>query len=138
MLSSSENPAGLQAGDSQSPHSERPILLSPAEAKLPSELHQHLRKAWTHTALSPRASALLSSPSLKALSLDSLSPKQVAGGLTSETLLQHRVAEPSRLSMAATTVRRVQAGTDRTLGLGPSPLDFWPLPPILGQMWRLT
>lgn len=86
----------------------------------------------------PWTSALLSSPSLKSLSLDILLPKQVTGGLTLETLLKHHVAEPSRLSMSATTVRRAQAGLidpwarDLTLG------DFWPLPPIFGQVWRLT
>lgn len=103
----------------------------PSRDKLLSGLHGCLRKA--HTALSPGPLALLSSPSLKALSLDILFPKQVTGSLTSETLLKHHVAEPSWLSMSATTVRGTQEGLieiwTRDLTLG----DFWTLPPILGQ-----
>lgn len=91
----------------------------------------------------PWASALLSGPFLKALSLDSLLPKQVAGGLTSKTLLQHHVAKPSWLSTATTavilsSVRRTQAGIDRSQGRGFTGGDFWPLPPIVEQMWRFT
>lgn len=87
----------------------------------------------------PWASALLSSPFLKALSLDSLFPKQVAGGLTSKTLLQDHVAKPSWLSSATTAVilssmRRARAGIDRSQGSGFTGGDFWPLPPIIGQM----
>lgn len=43
----------------------------------------------------PWTSALMSSPSLKGLSLDIFFPKQETGSLISETLLKPHAAEPS-------------------------------------------
>lgn len=137
----SESSGGLQAGDSQCLHSERPPLPSRSQAVLWA-LSLFEKGVGTYCP-EPWASALLSTPSLKALSLDSLFPKQVAGGLTSKTLLQHHVAKPSWLSTATTAVilssmRRARAEIDRPQGRGFTGGDFWPLPPTVGQMWRFT